>query len=53
VSPLKVLDRGYAVVASRRDGRAVIDAGTVEIGDELDIRLRRGRLTASTTGREV
>jgi exodeoxyribonuclease VII large subunit len=53
VSPLKVLDRGYAVVASRRDGRAVIDAGAVEIGDELDIRLRRGRLTASTTGREV
>jgi exodeoxyribonuclease VII large subunit len=53
VSPLKVLDRGYAVVVKRRDGRAVADASTVEIGDELDIRLRRGRLNARTLGREV
>jgi exodeoxyribonuclease VII large subunit len=53
VSPLKVLDRGYAMVASRGDGRAIADAGTVEIGDELDIQLRRGRLSARTTGREV
>jgi exodeoxyribonuclease VII large subunit len=53
VSPLKVLDRGYAVVVNRRDGRAVADASAVEIGDELDIRLRRGRLTARTIGREV
>jgi len=53
VSPLKVLDRGYAVVVNRRDGRAVADAGAVEIGDELDIRLRRGRVNARTIGREV
>jgi exodeoxyribonuclease VII large subunit len=53
VSPLKVLDRGYAVVVNRRDGRAVADASAVEIGDELDIRLRRGRVNARATGREV
>jgi exodeoxyribonuclease VII large subunit len=53
VSPLKVLDRGYAVVVNRRDGRAVADARAIEIGDELDIRLRRGRVNARATGREV
>jgi exodeoxyribonuclease VII large subunit len=53
VSPLKVLDRGYAMVVNRRDKRAVSDASTIEIGDELDIRLRRGRLNARATGREV
>jgi len=53
VSPLKVLDRGYAVVVNRRDGRAVADAAAIEIGDELDIRLRRGRVNARATGREV
>jgi exodeoxyribonuclease VII large subunit len=52
VSPLKVLDRGYALVAMR-DGRVVTDAGAVEIDDELDIRLKRGRLNARVIGREV
>jgi exodeoxyribonuclease VII large subunit len=53
VSPLRVLERGYAVVVDIRDGRAVTDADRVEIGDELDIRLGRGRLRARTTGRET
>ena len=53
VSPLKVLDRGYALVATRADGRVVTEASAVEIGDELDIRLKRGRLSARTIGREV
>jgi exodeoxyribonuclease VII large subunit len=53
VSPLRVLERGYALIAMRRDGRVVTDAGAVEIGDELDIRLKRGRLSARTIGREV
>jgi hypothetical protein len=38
---------------NRRDGRAVVDADAVEIGDELDIRLRHGRLSARTIGRQV
>jgi exodeoxyribonuclease VII large subunit len=52
-SPLRCLERGYAVVTNLRDGRAVMDAQTVEIGDELEIRLRRGKLRARTEGREV
>jgi exodeoxyribonuclease VII large subunit len=52
LSPLKVLDRGYAVVINLRDGRAVTDSAAVETGDELDIRLARGRLRARTIARE-
>jgi len=53
VSPLRVLERGYAVVTSARDGRAVVDAQSVKIDDELHIRLSRGRLRARATAREV
>ncbi len=52
-SPLKCLERGYAVVTNRRDGRAVMDAQTVELGDELEIRLRKGKLRARTESRQV
>jgi exodeoxyribonuclease VII large subunit len=51
MSPLKVLERGYSVVINSRDGRAVLDAATVQIGDQLDIRLAKGRLTARATAR--
>jgi len=53
VSPLRVLDRGYAVVTKAVDGRAVVDADSVEVDDELDIRLARGRLRARTTARVI
>jgi exodeoxyribonuclease VII large subunit len=53
LSPLKVLDRGYAVVINRRDRRAVLDAATVKPDDELDIRLARGRVSARATGRAI
>jgi exodeoxyribonuclease VII large subunit len=53
VSPLRVLERGYAVVTDSRDGRAVTDASAVEIGDEIDIRLGRGRLRARVTARQT
>ncbi len=52
LSPLRVLERGYAVVTNPRDGRAVTDAATVNVGDELDIRLMSGRLRARTTARQ-
>jgi exonuclease VII large subunit len=52
-SPLKCLERGYAVVTNLRDGRAAMDAQTVEIGDQLEIRLRRGKLKARTESREL
>ena len=51
LSPLRVLERGYAVVL--REGTAVTDASAVAPGEDLEIRLRRGKLFARTTGREV
>jgi len=53
LSPLKVLNRGYAVVINRTNSRAVLDAATVKLDDELDIRLARGRLRARATGRAI
>jgi exodeoxyribonuclease VII large subunit len=53
LSPLKVLDRGYAVVINRINSRAVLDAATVKFDDELDIRLAKGRLSARATGRTL
>jgi len=53
LSPLKVLDRGYAVVINKTNSRAVLDAATVKFGDELDIRLAKGRLSARATGRSI
>ncbi len=52
-SPLKCLERGYAVVTNLGDGRAMMDAQTVKIGDLLEIRLRRGKLRARTESRDV
>jgi exodeoxyribonuclease VII large subunit len=52
ISPLRCLDRGYAVVVNIRDGRAVMDARNVEIGDQLSIRLKSGKLRARTEARE-
>src|SRR5271156_1668237 len=53
LSPLKVLDRGYAVVINQANSRAVLDAATVKFDDELDIRLAKGRLSARATGRTL
>ncbi len=53
LSPLKVLERGYAVAINARDGRVVTDAATVEIGDQLEVRVKRGRIYALTRARET
>jgi exodeoxyribonuclease VII large subunit len=52
-SPLRCLERGYSVAINLRDGHAVMDAQTVEVGDQLEIRLRRGKLRARTESRQV
>ncbi|HLW72004.1 MAG TPA: exodeoxyribonuclease VII large subunit [Candidatus Binataceae bacterium] len=52
ISPLRVLERGYAVVTDPRDGRVVTDAGPVALGDELILRLARGRLRAAVIQRD-
>jgi exodeoxyribonuclease VII large subunit len=45
LSPLRVLDRGYAIV-QREDGMVVRDAAQAPEGTELTIRVARGRLRA-------
>ena len=48
VSPLATLDRGYAIVLDP-DGKAMTDAATVNIGDEVRARLSKGELVANVT----
>jgi exodeoxyribonuclease VII large subunit len=49
LSPLRVLERGYAVVTGP-NGHAVTDVAQLEVGDEIGVRLHRGRLRAEVTG---
>ena len=51
LSPLAVLQRGYAVVTSGQ-GEALLDAEQVEVGEALEVRLHRGRLRVDVTHRE-
>jgi exodeoxyribonuclease VII large subunit len=51
-SPLRVLDRGYAVVYDAR-GNLVRAAESVSAGDEIAVRLARGRLWAQVRRREL
>lgn len=51
VSPLAVLGRGYALVATA-EGQLVRQASQLQPGDELNIRLAQGRLRATVRGIE-
>jgi exodeoxyribonuclease VII large subunit len=53
LSPLRVLGRGYAVAINSRNGKAVLDAADVEIGDDLEVRVNRGRLRSRVLARET
>jgi len=46
VSPLATLARGFAIVTRPVDGALVGDAAQVNVGDEIEARLDRGRLRA-------
>lgn len=50
LDPLKPLERGYGLVASRRTGRFLRGVDDVSPGDELDIRVRDGLVAARVTG---
>ncbi|RMG33823.1 MAG: exodeoxyribonuclease VII large subunit [Gammaproteobacteria bacterium] len=50
VSPLATLERGYSIVLRADDGSLVTDAAQVAKGDDLDVRMARGRLAARVTG---
>jgi exodeoxyribonuclease VII large subunit len=49
VSPLKTLERGYAIVVAG-DGTVVRDATRLAPGDAVTARLARGSITATVTG---
>ncbi|MBA2697577.1 MAG: exodeoxyribonuclease VII large subunit [Nocardioidaceae bacterium] len=48
LSPLATLQRGYTVLQGP-DGSVVTDASTLVVGDAVEARLARGRLTATVT----
>lgn len=52
LDPAAILERGYSVTLSRETGKVVTSARAVDIGQELEIVLARGALTARTTRRE-
>jgi len=52
MSPLKVLERGYAI-AHNAQGQVVRDASTMTAGDELRLRLWKGSLDCRVEGTNV
>ncbi|MCI0355536.1 MAG: exodeoxyribonuclease VII large subunit, partial [Acidobacteria bacterium] len=50
LSPLKILDRGYALVFDA-SGNLLKDAAQVRAGDEISARLARGTVTATVKGK--
>ena len=53
LSPLAVLDRGYALVRNVGDTRPLRTAADVAIGDAVDVRLARGELRARVESRMI
>jgi exodeoxyribonuclease VII large subunit len=49
LSPLKILDRGYAIVTNN-EGRIVKEPGQAPPGSALEIRLAEGHLSARVSG---
>ncbi|HTX23222.1 MAG TPA: exodeoxyribonuclease VII large subunit [Steroidobacteraceae bacterium] len=52
VSPLKTLERGFAIVTRTADGALLTRADAVGIGEDIEARLAHGRLRARVTGRD-
>jgi exodeoxyribonuclease VII large subunit len=49
--PLKVLERGYAI-ATDASGHVLSDAAQIEVGDDVSIRLHRGKLIGEVRRKE-
>jgi exodeoxyribonuclease VII large subunit len=52
LSPLAILERGYAIVFDAQ-GRILKSAAAVKVGEEIRVRLHRGRLEAEVRKRET
>ena len=53
LSPLAVLDRGYAICQDPATGSVISDASRLSPGDDVKVRLARGRLLSRVTHVEV
>jgi exodeoxyribonuclease VII large subunit len=51
LSPLAILDRGYALVFDA-DGKLLKDARSVKIGEEITARLAHGEISAAVSGKQ-
>ena len=49
VSPLATLERGYAIVTDKSNGRVLTDTSDIRVGSEIEARLDEGRLSARVT----
>ena len=52
VSPLSVLERGYAICRTYPDEKVLKDSGKVSTGDLVKVQLSKGKLLCNVTGRE-
>jgi exodeoxyribonuclease VII large subunit len=50
LSPLAVLSRGYSITFRPKTRVVVTDAGTVAVGDDVEVRLWKGELQCRVTG---
>jgi exodeoxyribonuclease VII large subunit len=55
VSPLSVLSRGYAIAFSRtkRRRKPILDSSQVQVGEHIEVQLKRGRLEATVDSRTL
>ena len=55
VSPLSVLSRGYAIAFSRtkRGRKPILDSTQVQVGDHIEVQLKKGRLEATVDSRTL
>lgn len=55
VSPLSVLSRGYAIAFSRHRNRRkpIMDSSSVEVGNVIEVQLKRGRLQCTVDSRTL
>lgn len=55
VSPLSVLSRGYAIAFSRtrRGRKPILDSNQVQVGEHIEVQLKKGRLEATVDSRTL
>ncbi len=55
VSPLSVLSRGYAIAfsRSRNKRKPILDSNAVNVGDPIEVQLKKGRLACTVDGKTM